>query len=435
MKREVRIGIFFAAALLVLAVFILSVGNMSVLFKKSGYSVTSDFDTAAGLEKRAEVKMAGVQIGYVKDIRLVRRRAQVVMTIYRGIEIPKDAKVTLAAQGLLGEQYVEIMPGTSDAACRPGESLESIPSAGLDQLGPLLVSLKTRVDELGQELRNIMGSETKAGLKSTLDNLSEITSGLKEWISENRQAAGQTVRDASQAFKNMDREMKDVSSSLGQALQTLTDIAAENRDNIKTDIEKVKDLIQKIEESLKLLNQSLEKINRGEGTLGKIIQGPELYDKAQGALDDVRQTVRPLKTMRAIPEIRADYYGKSALLRASLGLSLWLTPERFFSAELIRDPWNDRFAVTALAGRRWGGFAPRAGLIESEFGLGADYYMLNDRWVWSLEGFDFNRDTRPRLRLASRFTPFQYVSFVLGVDDFALAAKREFFFGMGLELR
>ena len=85
MKRELRIGIFVGAALLVLAVFIFIVGDLSLMFRKTGYAVTVDFDSAAGLESRAVAKMSGVKIGYIQDIKLLKRKARVTLSIDSGV--------------------------------------------------------------------------------------------------------------------------------------------------------------------------------------------------------------------------------------------------------------------------------------------------------------------------------------------------------------
>jgi hypothetical protein len=64
-----------------------------------------------------------------------------------------------------------------------------------------------------------------------------------------------------------------------------------------------------------------------------------------------------------------------------------------------------------------------------------DYYVLNDRVRLSLESFNFNRHPRPQFRFLTKYTLHKNVYFVLGLDDFTLAAKREFFFGLGLGLQ
>ena len=114
---------------------------------------------------------------------------------------------------------------------------------------------------------------------------------------------------------------------------------------------------------------------------------------------------------------------------------LWLTPNFFAEAGVVRNPWEKTFMFSLAVSYRWGDLVPRAGFIESEFGVGLDYFALNDRWSVSLEGFDFNRPDSPHYRVFSRFSPLKHLYLVAGLDDFSLASRRGFFFGLGLELR
>lgn len=435
MSRELRIGIFVGAAILILAVFTFIVGDLSVLFKKAGYTVTANFDSAAGLEKKAEVRMSGVKIGFIQDITLSHRKAKIVMAIYPGVEIPKDSKATSSALGILGERFLEIVPGESADNCRQGDELEGLAAVGFDQIGILLQSAGNQIKDAGGAIKEILGPETKANLNQALGNLAALSSDLKDFIGRNQGDIGKTVREAGQSFRNLDAKVEDVAAGLKDTLRVLKDMVAENRETVKLDLEKIKELIDKIEESLKLLNSSLEKINRGEGSVGKAIQNPDLYTKAEDTLDDVRKAVRPLVGLKATAEFRADYYGRSRLVRPAFSLGLWFTPDKFLWAQAVRDPWKDEFVYTLQGGRRFGPLAPRVGLLESEFGVGLDYYALNDRLVLSVEGFDFNRASQPRFRLLSKLFALKNVHVVAGVDDFTLASKREFFLGLGLELR
>jgi len=67
MRREFKIGIFAAGTLLVLALFIFFVGDLSDLFRKEGYPLYANFESVAGLEKSAVIRIAGVRAGFVKD--------------------------------------------------------------------------------------------------------------------------------------------------------------------------------------------------------------------------------------------------------------------------------------------------------------------------------------------------------------------------------
>ena len=79
-----------------------------------------------------------------------------------------------------------------------------------------------------------------------------------------------------------------------------------------------------------------------------------------------------------------------------------------------------------------GNFSPRAGIIQSKFGAGLDYYFLNDRIKFSLESFDFNRQPNPHFRLYLDISASKYIYLHFGLDDFSLSDKRKFFFGLGL---
>ncbi len=110
MSREARVGIFVLLGLIILTYFTFRVSKWGLIAEK-GYRLTVDFDTAAGLEPKSDVKMAGVPIGKVEEIQLVGNRARLVLRIKPEIAIPIDSVGTIQTQGLLGEKYVEILPG------------------------------------------------------------------------------------------------------------------------------------------------------------------------------------------------------------------------------------------------------------------------------------------------------------------------------------
>jgi hypothetical protein len=69
-------------------------------------------------------------------------------------------------------------------------------------------------------------------------------------------------------------------------------------------------------------------------------------------------------------------------------------------------------------------------IVESKFGVGLDLYVLQDRVIFTLEGFDFNRNPHPRLRAWTSFVASRNVHVLLGLNDFALSERREFYLGM-----
>ena len=176
----------------------------------------------------------------------------------------------------------------------------------------------------------------------------------------------------------------------------------------------------------------MENFNFGVGTLGKLISQPELYARAEGAVGKLEKLIYPVSNLRFTWDLRTEYYGKSNLLKHYFTLGIWPSEKKYLLAQVIHDPWLDKLVVSSQFGIRWGGVAPRVGLMESKVGAGVDYYAFGDRLKFSLDIFDFNRRPRPRFRFWTRFVAYQHFNLLVGVDNFTLARSREIYFGLEL---
>ncbi len=435
MKREAKIGIFLAGTIFILAALIFIVGDMSTWFKKPGYTLVAYFPSVTGLEDRAAVRLAGVKIGTVRTIELAERRARLVLNISPKFQVPQGSKAAMASLGLIGEKYIEITPSDEPGYHVPGDTLESTAAVSFDQLGVLLLSIGEEVKGVSQSLRRITGESSQKNLEGILENLNVFTAELGRFVEDNRGEFRAGVRSATAAFQEFERTVGEVSRSLDDTLRLVKEVAQENRESIKTNLGKIEELLNDIDESVRLLRNALEKVDRGEGTVGKLVQDPGLYEEARETLDGVRRTVGPLQDVRASVRFQGDYLGKTKDVRASISGAFNLGRRSFLLGQIVDDPRRGGFAYSAQAGLRFGGLAPRAGIIESEFGAGLDLLALDDRLIFSLDGFDFRRDGGPRLRLASRFALLPYLHFILGVDDLGSDSRREVFFGLGVGRR
>lgn len=433
MKREFKVGLFLAIALFIMATVIFIVGDLTVLFRKSGYVLHADFETAAGLEKRTVVKMAGVSIGYVKEIRLKGVRAELTFSIDPGVDIYKDSRATMASLGLLGEKYIEIMPGEGPEVCQPGDTIGSIAPISFDQLGSLMMSIGDEIKEVSVSLRELLGGEgPRSNFHATLRNLSDLTRDLKEFMEANKSTLTQSIESTSQTVKKFDQRIDEIARNMDELILSVKDMVDESRDPLNDNMEKISELIEQTREAVRLLSESIEKISRGEGTVGKLIHDEELYERAEGVLADVEQIAKSVSSFRIRGEL--DYYAKSELFKGYLTLSFWPTADKYLLGQIIRDPFLDKFTYSLQGGMRFGDFSPRAGIMESEIGIGIDYYALKDRLRFSLESYDFNRDPRPQFRVFASFYASKFVYLVLGLHDFSISSNREVFFGLGIGL-
>ena len=112
-KTEVTTG---ALVLAVAIGFVLYVGQTTgISASKGGYQIRAAFRSAEGISTGTDVRLAGVTIDTVTGMALKPEtyRAEVTFAILEGIEIPDDSTFAIESEGLLGGQYVEVVPGGS----------------------------------------------------------------------------------------------------------------------------------------------------------------------------------------------------------------------------------------------------------------------------------------------------------------------------------
>lgn len=90
------------------------------------YALSASFRSADGVRVGTDVRMAGVKVGRVTGISLDPEtyRAATVFTVRDGIDVPDDSAVAVSSEGLLGGNYVEILPGGSPFYLEPGDEIE-----------------------------------------------------------------------------------------------------------------------------------------------------------------------------------------------------------------------------------------------------------------------------------------------------------------------
>ena len=93
---------------------------------QSEYDLRASFRSADGVNVGTEVRLAGVKVGRVTAINLdtATYRAETVFTVREGIEVPDDSAVAVSSEGLLGGNYVEILPGGSPFFFAKGDEIE-----------------------------------------------------------------------------------------------------------------------------------------------------------------------------------------------------------------------------------------------------------------------------------------------------------------------
>jgi phospholipid/cholesterol/gamma-HCH transport system substrate-binding protein len=119
MSRAARLGVFIIATLLILAAGIFVIGSKQYLFSDT-YRLKAQFATVVGLDAGAEVRIAGVHTGTVREIDLPSKptdKVTVLMDLQESTHsiVKQDSVATIETEGLLGNEYVAISIGSEQA--------------------------------------------------------------------------------------------------------------------------------------------------------------------------------------------------------------------------------------------------------------------------------------------------------------------------------
>jgi len=127
---ETAVGIFVLIGILCIGYLTIRLGKME-LIGGNHYSLNARFESVAGLKPGAQVEIAGVSIGQVDDISLdsVDQIALVKLKIMNDIVLTDDAIASVKTSGLIGDKYINIIPGGSEKALKPGDTLFETESA------------------------------------------------------------------------------------------------------------------------------------------------------------------------------------------------------------------------------------------------------------------------------------------------------------------
>ena len=157
-KLEMKVGLFIGIGIFVMFLIVFSVSDFYGF--KRGQTFKVIFDYVNGLTEDAPVRLAGVHVGEVKKIEIFRdeninrTRVRVAIWIKGGINIEKDAVARINTLGLLGEQYLEITPGTDDIFLKSGAT-----TIGKN---PINVGRQMEtMSKLGQSAANVFGRLSK----------------------------------------------------------------------------------------------------------------------------------------------------------------------------------------------------------------------------------------------------------------------------------
>jgi len=460
------------AALIVVGIFIIKIEEIPIGTRGGRQRVQAVFPTVAGLDEKSPVRIAGVRVGIVEKIDLKGDRALVTLALDPGVQLQQGASAAVSSLGMLGDKYVELYPGPLGNPPLPADTvLDGSSPTSFDQVLSTVGDVGTDLKAVTASLRKSLGGpEGQQRIDDILENIRQLTEETRKLVAANRADVDATIAN----FRSFSQTLKDELPRLAEKLNALADnvdsVVGENRGNLSESIANIKDLSARLRVSADNLNRITTKIADGEGSIGKLVNDDETVNNLNSTLKSVESGVASLKnTIGRAERWRLDVNLRSEALpgidesRSAFGFDLRTTDRRFFRIELVDSPWGrdqtktevvttsypdgrtetvtretlrttDATTFNAQVGFDIGNaLTLRAGVFESNGGVGIDKALFDDKVRLTLEAYDFGRDTKPpHLRLEGRWYLNKNLFAFGGWDDPTWSDRSSVLFGGGV---
>lgn len=263
MSNELRLGIFVTIGIFAILLTIMLLGNYSLTSK---YIINSYFDNTAGLPKKAKVKIAGVNVGNIKDIVLENGKAKVILVIDRNIKIYSNASAKIVSMGIIGTKYIDINPGTStNKLLEHGGTINTSTEKSLEEM----------VENATQKINVLLANACEGLNKQFFQNLYDTVEHIKE-VSEN--------------ISKKEKQINQIINNFNNFSYSLQEITSKNKDDIRDIVIQLKTVSEKID-------TIINKINSGNGTIATLINDEQMSKNIKETVSEVKVTVDQLQNL------------------------------------------------------------------------------------------------------------------------------------------
>lgn len=297
-KREISIGISVIVAIVILIFGIEFLKGIN-LFRPANFYLAY-YDNVDGLDVSAPVKVNGYKVGQVREINFNYEKpgkTEVVLALNKNLHIPVDSKAVISSS-IMGEAYIEINVGSSSQLIPQGGEVATKEVPGLfsglsESLMPKLNETLLYVDSLLINLNGVVGDPA---LKTSIGKLEGITNnvllasdGLNSLM--NRQVP--SLMGSAQGIVN---NANGVVNNLGNVM-TKVDTITGNLSHFSGQLAQLplNQTIEGLNSTISNLEQFSARLKNPEGTLGMLMNDPELYNRLNSVAASVDSLIVDIK--------------------------------------------------------------------------------------------------------------------------------------------
>ena len=231
------------------------------------YLVDVHLSSAVGVKSSDPILVGGVRIGKVEAVTLDNLTPIITLRIDDPFEIPEDSQVEVISRSVMGEKSINIRKGVSSVMVPPGGTIEGTTAPGISDMFTQVDSVTLNMRDLLENANILLDPEREKSIKSSLAGVHDLTIELREAL---KRESGQINR----VVANMDSLV----SNVRDLSETERSKVTTTLDNLENTSGRLSIMMDELQTTTTALGNILTRLDRGEGTMGKLLQDDRLYE-------------------------------------------------------------------------------------------------------------------------------------------------------------
>ena len=320
---QFRVGLMVLATLLILGILVAMFGEMPKLIYGE-YTLYVTFHQAPGVSKDTSVRKSGILIGRVTNVRFADDDTMVLVTVaIQDKYVLHQNEVCRVQTNLLGDATLEFVRSAnqemSKEVWKNGDKLKGIytpePTQLIaniqDKFDSTISSVQSTSSDLGAASRKLTGTldtlnsmleQNRDGLKNAVDQANDIMSSTRNIIGDREtqeqlrtsmQQMPQMIKDTNETVIKMRETMASVDRNL-KNMEGFTKPLGERGENQIDNLDRGTERLDKLVSEMLKFSQAL---NSSQGTIGQLVNNPELYqhiNRAARNIDEISRELKPI---------------------------------------------------------------------------------------------------------------------------------------------
>lgn len=276
-KEEVKAGIIIVSALAMLTLFIVLIGGRQFFEKLDNYNVK--VMNTAGLETGAQVRLGGVRVGRILDIREPKSPGEpvtIILGLKKGTALYKGTRASITQIGFVGDIYLLLsIDNTSGEKINIGEVIPSQESIEFSVMMARVEMLSKSIDGLVKDIDKLFSAENRKSIEALIGN------------------ANKAIVESSSNLEKVTTGLKDMTDKLGVVLTEVQELVHDNKGEVGT-------LIKKAREDLDKAGDMIKSIDKASKSVDKAVEfQSQNLDKLLGSMtqttEDLKEVIQEIK--------------------------------------------------------------------------------------------------------------------------------------------